>query len=216
MALLILVNRRFSTLLADFILALGAFDAILGLSGNDKLSGGTDDDRLDGGAGADILSGHAGNDTLIGGTGADTLNDTASYADALESRGGFDSAFIDALTLFSGGRAEGDAQDHLISNAGQVDHFGVEFDNGSDSIGRAEQGIDTLLFRAAQLAIGPPLDANEFTNGSMAFGDTPQFVYSAGSLQFDPDGAGTDFGPLPIADLTNVPATLLHTDFLIV
>ncbi len=204
MALLILVNRRFSTLLADFILALGAFDAILGLSGNGKLSGGTGDDRLEGGAGADILNGETGNDTLIGDTGV--LNDRVSYADALESGGGFE--FSDALAPFNGADS---AQDIFPNHAGQVDNFGVEFDNGPDSIGGFEQGIDNLLVRAAQFGIGPTLDTNELTIGAMAVG--PQFAYDAGLVEFDPDDAGTDLGPLPIAVF---PAALLHAEFLIV
>jgi Ca2+-binding RTX toxin-like protein len=206
MALLILVNRRFSTLLADFILALVAFDAILGLSGNGKLSGGTGDDRLEGGAGADILNGDAGNDTPIGDTGADALNDRVSYADTLESGGGFE--FSDALALFNGGDS---AQDSFPNHAGQVDNFGVEFDNGPDSIGGIEQGIDNLLVRAAQFGMGPTLDTNELIVGSMAV--SPQFAYDAGLVEFDPDDAGTDLGPLPIAVF---PAALLHAEFLIV
>jgi len=143
------------------------FSAYTITGGGDTLVGTEDGDLIDGRSGADMISGLAGRDDLRGSGGADSLSGGADR-DRLEGGPGRDSFVFDAGL-----------------GPGNVDRI-VDFRPGKDTI-----VLDAVVF--AGLAPGP-LDPAAFHRGKAAADAADRILHDrkAGTLAFDPDGAGGD------------------------
>jgi Ca2+-binding RTX toxin-like protein len=172
-------------------------DALYGNDGDDTIFGSDGLDFLDGGIGNDTLFGDNGNDVLLGGDGNDTL-----YGDLFGGAAGVDYLY--------GGNGDdtfyGDAgSDFLIGGAGSDKFVYRLMSDAGDIITDFTAGVggDILDLSGVFSAVGV---ASAAVNSSYL-----QFVQSGANtiLQVDQDGAGTTYGFVTMATLSNLTATQL-------
>lgn len=191
-------------------------DSISGAAGFQQLRGQYGNDTLRGGAGNDILYGNDGdlsnlvtvpvlysdNDSIDGGDGNDRLLGDFG-ADALLGGVGNDT--------LSGGLG----LDTLAGGAGNDSFRFVRISEGSDTLGDFVRGQDKIAVVAANFGLVSGSAATVVLNG-LPTTTTGTFIYStsSGALKFDADGTGAGVA-VQIALLSNKPATLSSTDFVI-
>jgi Ca2+-binding RTX toxin-like protein len=154
----------------------------------ENLTGSNNADRLTGNTAANVLSGGAGNDTIAGGAGNDRL-----------TGGTGNDQFIFNTTLGS-------------TNIDTI----TDFTSGSDKI-----VLDDDIFTALGITgttTGVALTASRFHAGTTAADSLDRIIYnqSTGQLFYDADGSGTTTTAVQFATLSNKPATLALTDFLVI
>ena len=194
-----LSSQGVDTIQASVTFTLGANIENLVLTGTSAISGTGNglDNALTGNSAANRLTGGVGADTLIGNGGADTL-DGGTESDRLTGGAGADS--------LTGGAGA----DVFIYNATS---------EGGDVITDFTSGVDSIWLSAAGFAGLTPgaLASGNLTIGAAAIGTAPQIIYNPalGRVSWDADGSG--FGSaIVLATLSNPPATLTASDFLVV
>ena len=178
-----------------------------GLAGNDTITlHGTSDIAL-GGDGNDRITLLGRNENGQGGAGDDIL-DASNAAGAL----------VVARAFLVGGAGH----DLLIGGALRTVYFGLQYDQGADTItGFTRSALDKLAITGAEFGIGTTLDPAELVNAPAvtATAAGPQFIFDTinQELWFDRDGTGAAFAAVDIAHI-NLPSgqvTLSSPDFFV-
>ena len=194
------------------------FDDVL-VSGN---AGNAD---MRGGAGNDDITLHGTLDRALGGDGNDTIKLFGRNQDA---QGGAGNDILDASNATGTvvtSRAfllGGAGHDILSGNALRTVYFGLQYDQGADTInGFTRSAGDKLAVNGAEFGIGALLDPEELVNSPTVTATRagPQFIFDTThqELWFDKDGTGAAFAPVDIAHI-NLPGgqpTLSNPDFLV-
>ena len=170
-------------------------DVIVGNAGANALSGGDGADTLRGGAGDDELLGDGGDDSLVGGSGADVLG--------------------------------GGAGNDILCGGTDADSFVFDLppgaDAGVDEIRDFVSGTHKIVLDSeafAGLLAATPLPASAFVQGAgaVATATDQHIIYdnTTGTLYYDQDGSDAGSAAVAFAVLTNTPASLSESDFVVV
>lgn len=185
----------------------GGNGTIRGLAGSDTITLHGILDLALGGAGNDRITLLGRNQNGQGGAGDDILDASNATGPVVVAR-----AFL----------IGGEGNDTLIGGALRTVYFGLQYDQGADTItGFTHSAGDKLAVNGAEFGIGATLDPVELINAPSvtATAAGPQFIFNTltQELWFDRDGTGAAFAAVDIAHIT-LPSgqlTLSNPDFVV-
>lgn len=195
-----------------------AFDDVL-------VSGNGGNAQIRGLAGGDNITLHGTLDVALGGDGNDRItllgrneNGQGGAGDDILDASNASGPVVVARAFLIGG----EGNDTLIGGALRTVFFGLQFDQGADTIaGFTRSAGDKLAVNGAEFGIGATLDPAELTNAPSVTATTagPQFIFNTltQELWFDRDGTGAAFAAVDIAHipLPSGQLTLSNPDFLV-